>query len=57
MHTESSGLSLLLYDDHRIAMTYALTACPGVPVNILDPGCTAKTFPTYFEEFARISGK
>jgi len=43
------------YDDHRIAMTFALAACAGVPVTILDPGCTSKTFPTFFEELARVT--
>lgn len=37
------------YDDHRMAMAFSLAACSGVPVAILDPGCTRKTFPTYFE--------
>ena len=43
------------YDDHRIAMTFALAACAGVPVTILDPKCTSKTFPTYFDELARVT--
>lgn len=37
------------YDDHRMAMTFSLAACGGVNVIINDPGCTSKTFPTYFE--------
>ena len=44
------------YDDHRMAMCFSLVALGGVPVRILDPGCTAKTFPTYFDELARIAG-
>jgi 3-phosphoshikimate 1-carboxyvinyltransferase len=43
------------YDDHRMAMAFALAACGGKPVSIRDPDCTAKTFPTYFEEFARMT--
>mmetsp|Transcript_7593 Transcript_7593/g.10550 ORF Transcript_7593/g.10550 Transcript_7593/m.10550 type:complete len:490 (-) Transcript_7593:1168-2637(-) len=43
------------YDDHRIAMTFALAACAGVAVTILDPKCTSKTFPTYFDELRRVS--
>jgi 3-phosphoshikimate 1-carboxyvinyltransferase len=42
------------YDDHRMAMCFSLVALGGVPVRINDPKCTAKTFPTYFEELARI---
>ena len=37
------------YDDHRMAMAFSLVACGGVPVVINDPGCTRKTFPTYFK--------
>ncbi len=43
------------YDDHRVAMCFALAAFNGlvtttaVPVRILDPQCVAKTFPDYFE--------
>ncbi|MCG5031622.1 3-phosphoshikimate 1-carboxyvinyltransferase [Mesosutterella sp. OilRF-GAM-744-9] len=44
------------YGDHRIAMTMSLAACAGVPVRILEPGCVAKTYPTYFDEFAAVTG-
>eukprot|EP00568_Trieres_chinensis_P001275 CAMPEP_0183309788 /NCGR_PEP_ID=MMETSP0160_2-20130417/25544_1 /TAXON_ID=2839 ORGANISM="Odontella Sinensis, Strain Grunow 1884" /NCGR_SAMPLE_ID=MMETSP0160_2 /ASSEMBLY_ACC=CAM_ASM_000250 /LENGTH=508 /DNA_ID=CAMNT_0025473865 /DNA_START=31 /DNA_END=1557 /DNA_ORIENTATION=- len=43
------------YDDHRMAMTFSLAACGGVNVIIHDPGCTAKTFPTYFEMLEGIA--
>jgi 3-phosphoshikimate 1-carboxyvinyltransferase len=43
------------YDDHRMAMTFSLAACGGVSVIINDPGCTGKTFPTYFEMLESIS--
>eukprot|EP00873_Tetraselmis_striata_P004947 jgi/Tetstr1/425211/TSEL_015672.t1 len=42
------------YDDHRMAMAFSLVATTGVPVVIKDPGCTRKTFPTYFEDFAKV---
>ncbi len=41
--------SIDTYDDHRMAMAFSLAACADVPVTILDPGCTRKTFPDYFE--------
>ena len=37
-------------------MTMSLAACAGVPVRILEPGCVAKTYPTYFDEFAAVTG-
>ncbi|MDG2944793.1 3-phosphoshikimate 1-carboxyvinyltransferase [Exercitatus varius] len=43
------------YNDHRMAMCFALIALSDTPVTILDPKCTAKTFPTFFDEFSRIS--
>ena len=33
----------------------SLVALSDTPVTILDPKCTAKTFPDYFEQLARIS--
>ena len=42
------------YDDHRMAMCFALAACGGVPVHLRDPGCVAKTFPTYFDDLAGL---
>ena len=44
------------YDDHRMAMCFALVALGGVAVRINDPGCVAKTFPEYFKVLAGISG-
>ena len=43
--------SIHTYDDHRIAMCFALAAFnpAGVPVRIQEPQCVAKTFPQYFE--------
>lgn len=43
------------YNDHRMAMCFSLVALSDTPVTILDPKCTAKTFPTFFEEFAKVS--
>ena len=45
------------YDDHRMAMTFSLAACAGVNVIINDPGCTAKTFPTYFDMLESITSR
>ncbi|MCG7534831.1 3-phosphoshikimate 1-carboxyvinyltransferase [Pseudoalteromonas sp. OOF1S-7] len=43
------------YNDHRIAMCFSMVAVGGVDVIINDPGCTAKTFPTYFEALSSVS--
>ena len=42
------------YNDHRMAMCFALIALSNTAVTILDPKCTSKTFPTFFSEFEKI---
>ncbi|MGJ0628800.1 3-phosphoshikimate 1-carboxyvinyltransferase [Xenorhabdus bovienii] len=43
------------YNDHRMAMCFSLVALSDTPVTILDPGCTAKTFPDYFNQLEKLS--
>ncbi|MFO7771216.1 MAG: 3-phosphoshikimate 1-carboxyvinyltransferase, partial [Roseovarius gahaiensis] len=43
------------YDDHRMAMCFALVALGGVGVTIEDPACVRKTYPRFFEDFAAIA--
>ena len=45
------------YDDHRIAMCFALAAAGGVPVHVRDPACVGKTFPNYFAELERLCSR
>jgi 3-phosphoshikimate 1-carboxyvinyltransferase len=49
--------SIKTYDDHRMAMCFALAALnpDGVPVRIQDPACVAKTFPDYFEALFSVA--
>lgn len=49
------SVAIETYDDHRMAMAFSLAACSGVPVTILDPGCTRKTFPTYFNVLETVA--
>lgn len=51
----NAGVAIDTYDDHRMAMAFSLAACGGVPITINDPGCTRKTFPTYFDELAKVA--
>jgi 3-phosphoshikimate 1-carboxyvinyltransferase len=37
------------YDDHRMAMSFAVVGLRAPGVRLADPGCVAKTFPTYWE--------
>jgi len=43
------------YNDHRMAMCFSLASFGAGQIVINDPKCTSKTFPTYFDEFARIT--
>jgi 3-phosphoshikimate 1-carboxyvinyltransferase len=42
------------YDDHRMAMCFALVAVMGAPVRINDPGCAAKTYPGYWDDLRAL---
>ncbi|MEX0685683.1 MAG: 3-phosphoshikimate 1-carboxyvinyltransferase [Balneolales bacterium] len=42
------------YNDHRMAMCFTLLSLASPSVTINDPGCTAKTFPGFFEKFNSI---
>ncbi len=51
-----TGCAVDTYDDHRMAMSLALVGLkvPGVVIN--DPGCVAKTYPGFWDDFARLRG-
>jgi len=42
------------YDDHRLAMAFALIGLMVPGIEIDDPQCVAKTFPTYFEALEQL---
>jgi 3-phosphoshikimate 1-carboxyvinyltransferase len=41
------------YDDHRMAMSFALLGLRVRGIEIEDPGCVAKTYPGYFTDLER----
>lgn len=43
------GCEIETYDDHRVAMSFALTGLRTQGVRILNPSCCKKTFAEYFE--------
>jgi len=48
------------YDDHRMAMCFSLATLDGAirrgnKIRINDPQCVAKTFPDYFDAFAKVT--
>lgn len=50
------GAIIATYNDHRIAMSFALAGLRTPGVSISDPGCVSKSFPEFWEYFARLSG-
>ncbi|HWV23659.1 MAG TPA: 3-phosphoshikimate 1-carboxyvinyltransferase [Thermomicrobiales bacterium] len=44
------------YDDHRMAMSFAVTSLRAHGVRILNPECTAKTFPHFFDRLTELTG-
>jgi len=44
------GAAIDTYDDHRMAMSLALVGLRVPGIVIRDPGCTAKTYPAFFDD-------
>lgn len=42
------------YDDHRMAMSFALLGLRAPGIRIADPGCVAKTFPGYWDALEQL---
>lgn len=45
------------YADHRIAMSFALAGLRVPGIEILDPGCVAKTYPAFWRDLASVGAK
>jgi 3-phosphoshikimate 1-carboxyvinyltransferase len=48
------GAVIETYDDHRMAMAFALLGLVVPGVSIADPGCVAKTHPGFFADLDRL---
>jgi 3-phosphoshikimate 1-carboxyvinyltransferase len=46
--------AIATYDDHRMAMAFALVGLRVPGIRIRDPSCVAKTFPDYFTRLDRL---
>ena len=49
------GAAVHTYDDHRIAMAFALAGMRVPGLSIQDPGCVAKTWPDYFSVLEQLT--
>lgn len=43
------------YNDHRMAMSFAVAGLASPGLVIKDPGCTRKTYPNFFEDLASLT--
>ncbi len=48
------GATIATYNDHRMAMSFALAGMKIPGVIIQNPGCTAKTYPQFFEDLSQL---
>ncbi len=48
------GAKIETYDDHRIAMSFAVAGLKVPGMVITNPGCVAKSFPNYWEVFEQL---
>ena len=51
------GVDLKTYRDHRMAMSLSLVGLKVPGVRIVDPKCTEKTYPCYFEDMGLVLGQ
>jgi 3-phosphoshikimate 1-carboxyvinyltransferase len=51
---QPQGAEIATYHDHRMAMSLALAGLRIPGVIILDPACTAKTYPGYWEDLGSL---
>ncbi|GAB6166010.1 3-phosphoshikimate 1-carboxyvinyltransferase [Thermostilla marina] len=52
--SEYRAAEIATYNDHRMAMSFAVAGLRIPGVAILDPGCTRKTYPGFFDDFFRL---
>lgn len=51
------GCEIATYGDHRMAMSLTLAGLNVPGVRILDPACTGKTYPNFFEDLGTLLGQ
>ncbi len=51
-----SGNAVNTYNDHRIAMSFALIGLREAGIVIMNPECVEKTFPDFFERLGELAG-
>ena len=52
-----TNVDIETYHDHRIAMSFGVLGSLLHGLRILDPGCVAKTYPNYWQDWERCRSK
>lgn len=52
--SEYTGNNIETYNDHRIAMSFAIAGLKIPDICILNPNCVSKTFPNFFNELEKV---
>jgi pentafunctional AROM polypeptide len=50
------GADIKCYNDHRIAMSFAVLGCKVPGINILEKHCVEKTYPQFWDDLKNIMG-
>ncbi len=53
----NSPVVLETYNDHRMAMSFALLGLRIAGIEILNPACTRKTYPNFWADLASLTGR
>jgi 3-phosphoshikimate 1-carboxyvinyltransferase len=53
---EFSPATIETYDDHRMAMSFAIAGLRHAGVHIVNPQCTSKTYPRFFDDLRSLCG-
>jgi 3-phosphoshikimate 1-carboxyvinyltransferase len=56
LEPSSGSVRVATYNDHRMAMSFAVAGLAVPLVEIENPGCVAKTYPGFFEDLAGLAG-
>ncbi|MEJ2635064.1 MAG: 3-phosphoshikimate 1-carboxyvinyltransferase [Calditrichia bacterium] len=51
------GQKIRTHNDHRMAMSFAVAGLKIPGISIENPGCVEKSYPTFWADFERLSGK
>lgn len=50
----ATGVTIATYDDHRMAMSFAVAATRWGGITIADPACVNKTYPEFFTDLEKL---